>query len=98
MKNLSEGNIYKNFFLFAIPLIGAGLFSQFYTVFDTIIAGKVLGESGLGAIGATSDIIVFLSSPFWGYAGGLGVYVATLFGARNYKKMKQVHQTDSGLD
>ena len=55
VKNLSEGNIYKSFILFALPLIGAGLFSQFYSVFDTVIAGKFLGEHGLGAIGATAD-------------------------------------------
>ena len=90
MKNLSEGNIYKNFILFALPLIGAGLFSQFYSVFDTIIAGKFLGEEGLGAIGATADFLVFIRSPFWGYAGGFAVYIATLFGARDYQKMKKV--------
>ena len=62
MKDLSEGNIYKNFILFAIPLVGAGLFSQFYSVFDTVIAGKFLGENGLAAIGATAPFITFVSS------------------------------------
>ncbi|MBR2951761.1 MAG: hypothetical protein IKC43_02170 [Clostridia bacterium] len=95
MKDLSEGNIYKNFILFAIPLVGAGLFSQFYSVFDTVIAGKFLGENGLAAIGATAPFITFVSSPFWGYSVGFSVYVATLFGARNFKQLKSSLITNS---
>lgn len=97
MKNLSEGNIYKNFILFALPLISAGLFSQFYSVFDTVIAGKYLGEHGLGAVGATADFITFLSSPFWGYSSGIAVYIATLFGARRFGQMKSTLLLNGGV-
>ena len=88
MKNLTTGNIYKTFILFAIPLVLSGLLSQGYHIIDTIIAGKFLGSDGLAAIGSTSSYITFISSIFWGYISGFSVYIATLFGAGKYDKIK----------
>lgn len=80
MKRLTEGNIWKNFILFAIPLILSGLLSTAYTMIDTMIAGHYLGEEGLAATGATSSMVTFVSSLFWGYMVGFGMYIARLFG------------------
>ena len=88
MKNLTTGNIYKTFILFAIPLVLSGLLSQSYSIIDTIIAGKFLGPDGLAAIGATSSYITLISAIFWGYISGFAVYIATLFGAGEYDKIK----------
>lgn len=89
MKDLTEGNIHKTFILFAIPLVLSGLLSQAYSVIDTVIAGKFLGEEGLAAIGATAPFISFVSSFFWGYSTGASIYVARLFGAREYDRIRQ---------
>ena len=62
VKKLTEGNIWKNFILFAIPLVLSGLLSQAYNLIDTMIAGHYLGEAGLAAVGATSSAITFVSS------------------------------------
>lgn len=88
MKNLTEGNIYKTFILFALPLILAGFLSQAYNIIDSIIAGKYLGETGLAAVGATAEFIRFITSFFWGFGTGVSVYSAILFGSENYKALK----------
>ncbi len=88
MKNLTEGNIYKTFILFALPLILAGFLSQAYNIIDSIIAGKFLGETGLAAVGATAEFIRFINSFFWGFGTGVSVYSAILFGSGNYKALK----------
>ncbi len=88
MKDLTRGNVYKNFILFAIPMVLAGVFSQAYSIIDTAIAGKFIGESALAAIGATSPLISFISSAFWGFNSGIAVYIAHLFGAKSYKGIK----------
>ena len=88
MKDLTSGNIYKNFILFAIPMVFAGLFSQMYATIDTVIAGKYLGEDGLAAIGATAPLISFFSSAFWGLSSGFSIYIANLFGAKEYRLIK----------
>lgn len=88
MKNLTEGNIRKTFFLFAVPLVLSGILSQAYNVIDTAIAGKFLGDEGLAAIGATSALITVVSSLIWGYSTGFSVYLAGLFGKRDYLGIK----------
>ena len=90
MKKLYEGSISKNFFLFALPLIITTLFSQAYNIVNTIIAGALLGDSSISAIGSTAPFISFISSLFWGYGTGVAIYVAVLFGQNNYDKMVNV--------
>lgn len=88
MKDLTKGNIYKTFILFAIPLVLTGFLTMAYNIIDTIIAGKFLGEVGLGAVGATSAFITLVSSVVWGFCSGFSMYVAKLFGEKNYKEIK----------
>ncbi|MBQ9805467.1 MAG: MATE family efflux transporter [Clostridia bacterium] len=87
MKKLTEGNIWKNFILFAIPLVLSGLLSRAYTMIDTMIAGHYLGEVGLAAIGATSSVIDLVSSIFAGYMVGFGMYIARLFGENQNERI-----------
>ena len=88
MKDLTQGNIYKTYLLFASPLVLAGLFTQAYGIIDTVIAGRFLGDAGLSAIGATSELVTLASSAFWGICAGLGMLTASLFGAGQYEKLK----------
>ena len=88
MKDLTQGNIYKTYFLFALPLMLAGLLAQAYSIVDTMIAGRFLGEEGLAAIGASSDLITLVSSAFWGLMAGLGMRIAALFGAKEYVRLR----------
>ena len=65
MKDLTKGNIYKTFLLFAIPMVLSSLLSQAYSTIDTIMAGKLLGDNALAAIGALSHLKP-LSTPYFG--------------------------------
>ena len=87
-KDLTEGNIYKNFILYVIPLILAALLSQAYSTIDSVIAGKYVGDYALGAIGAASSLSTFLSTLFSGFSVGFSIYVARLFGRKDYAKLK----------
>lgn len=89
MKDLTKGNIYKTFILFAVPMVLAGVLSQGYSIIDTIIAGRYLGDKGLAEVGASAAFISFVSSVFWGYGTGFAMYAARLFGAEDYKALKQ---------
>lgn len=95
MKDLTAGNIYKNFILFAFPMVLSGLLTQAYATIDTVIAGKYLGETGLAAVGATAPLITFVSSTFWGLSVGFAVYIANLFGSKQYARIKNAIFTGS---
>lgn len=88
MRDLTQGNIYRTFVWFAIPMVLSALMVQGYSAIDTVIAGKFLGSDGLAAIGVTSALISFVSSVFWGLGNGFAIFVANLFGAGKYKAMK----------
>ncbi len=88
MKDLTDGNIYKNFITYGFPSVMAAIFSMAYNITNTIIAGKFLGAHGLAAIGATSALLSFASSLFWGFSAGAAMYVAALFGAKKYSDVK----------
>ncbi|MBQ4515722.1 MAG: hypothetical protein II978_02920 [Clostridia bacterium] len=88
MKDLTKGNIYKTFILFAIPLILSGLLSQAYNIIDSMIAGKFLGEHGLAATGADAVFVTFISSMFWGFGVGCSIHAAVIFGSKNYERLK----------
>lgn len=89
MRNLTSGNIYKTFILFALPIMITALLGQMFSTVDTIIAGKMLGEASIAAIGGTASLITLVSCAISGYAVGFSVYVANLFGAGEYAKIKQ---------
>ena len=62
MKDLTKGNIMKNLFIYAIPAILATLLSRTYSTVDSIMVGKILGETGLAAIGSTTSFMTALSA------------------------------------
>ena len=87
MKKLTEGNIWKNFIFFAIPLVLSGLLSQAYTMIDTMIAGHYLGEEGLAALGSTGSFITLMKSIIWGLGTGISLYVAFLSTSGDKKRL-----------
>lgn len=85
MKDLTQGNIFKNFTLFAIPLILSNVLSVAYNTVDLIIVSRCLGENGLAAVGSTATFMEILNSVLWGLGTGSSIYLATLFGAKKYR-------------
>ena len=89
MKNLTQGNIYKRFLSFGLPLMLGGLIAQLYNIVDTAMVGKLLGEKELGAVSATSSLFKVVMCVFWGFSGGIGAYLAKLYGRQDIKGIKK---------
>ena len=53
---MTQGVIWKQLVLFAIPLIMGNIFQQLYNTVDSIVVGNYLGTSALAAVGATTAI------------------------------------------
>lgn len=93
-KNITEGNIVKTFIKMAIPLIIGGLLSKAFNLIDMIMAGKLLSDTAIAAIGGTASFITLISSMFWGLGNGTSIYIATLFGSKQYDKAKSAFVTN----
>ena len=88
-KNMTEGNIYRAFLSYALPLLLSGILSRVYSTFDAIIAGRFISENALGAISATGSYDVLLAALFTGFASGFGIYIAQQFGKGEFLSVRR---------
>lgn len=88
-KDLTQGNVAKLLLFFAFPTLLSNVFQQFYNLADTAIAGHILGDNALVAIGASSTVNSLVLSFVWGLNGGFGIIIAQCFGAKDFKKLKK---------
>ena len=73
---------------FSLPMMLGNLFQQLYTMSDSVIVGRFVGENALAAVGASFALTaVFIAIAI---GGGMGASVITsgAFGARSYRAMK----------
>lgn len=87
------GNPAKALIFFAAPLVLGNLFQQFYTIVDSVVVGKFVGENALAAVGASysiTNIIIMIA-----IGGGMGssVIISQYFGAGQRGKMKTAVNT-----
>lgn len=88
-KDLTQGNVAKLLLFFAFPTLLSNVFQQFYNLADTAIAGHILGDNALVAIGASSTVNSLVLSFAWGLNDGFGIIIAQCFGAKDFKKLKK---------
>ena len=74
--------------LFALPMIIGNLFQQTYTMADSAIVGRLVGEQALAAVGASYSLTNIFICVAIGGGIGASVIVSRYFGANEYNKMK----------
>ena len=84
---LITGKPLKSLLVFSFPMMIGNLFQQFYTMADSAIVGRFVGEKALAAVGASyalTNIFICIA-----IGGGIGssVIVSRYFGTKNYKNM-----------
>ena len=87
-KDMTTGNPLKIILLFSVPVLLGNLFQQFYSMVDTIIVGRYLGQEALAAVGATGCLMFLVLGFANGIAQGFGVMVSHAFGANDKKLLK----------
>ncbi|MCF0230017.1 MAG: MATE family efflux transporter [Parasporobacterium sp.] len=92
-QNMITGNPARSLIAFVLPLILGNMFQQFYSLADSMIVGKTLGQDCLAAVGSTSSICLVYVSIANGLGIGCSVVISQLFGARDYVKMKTAFNT-----
>lgn len=81
--DLLHGPIFKNLFVFMLPIFVSNLFQQLYNTVDTMIVGNVLGDTALAAIGSCSSIYELLVGFGLGIGNGLAIVAARSYGAQD---------------
>ena len=73
---MTEGPIGRKIISFAIPLFLGNLFQQLYNTADTLIVGRLLGDSALAAVSSSGSLLFLIVGFFGGIAMGAGVVMA----------------------
>lgn len=87
-KDMTFGNPLKLILLFSVPVLLGNIFQQFYSMVDTIIVGRFLGEKALAAVGSTGSIVFLVLGFAIGITQGFGVMISHAFGARDHKRLR----------
>ena len=93
MLYLTNKNAIRKVGLFSLPIIASSLLQQFYTVVDSIIVGRCIGEKGIAAIGVSGSIISFLTFIIFGIGIGMTVLLSKYYGANDKSKFIKVAET-----
>ena len=80
-------------FVFSLPIIIGNLFQQLYTMVDSAVVGRFVGEQALAAVGASYSLTVVFICVAIGGGVGSSVIVSKYFGARNFSAMKTAVST-----
>ncbi len=91
--NLTQGPIFKQIILFAIPLLLGQLFQQLYNSVDSIVVGRFVGTTALAAVSSSGDISMLLTGFFVGFSSGASVVFGRAFGASRLDKLHDAIHT-----
>ena len=89
VRDMTVGNPMKLILGFSIPLFMGNLFQQFYSVVDTLIVGRLLGQDALAAVGCTGSVNFLVVGFCIGICSGFAIPVAQKFGAGDYEGMRR---------
>lgn len=92
---LTSGSIKKQLVLFSIPIFLGTLLQQLYNVIDAVVAGRLINEDALSAIGVSIPIYLLFVSVILGLAIGITILLAQFFGAKQFKQIKSLISTMS---
>lgn len=86
--NMLTGSPFKSLLLFALPMVIGNLFQQLYSIVDSIIVGKFVGQNALSAVGSTTTIIFVYLAVAIGLSTGCMIVFSQLLGAKHIGRMK----------
>lgn len=93
-KDMTQGGIYSNILVFALPILLSQVFQQLYNTADSLIVGRYLGTESLAAVSSSGTLIFLLISFFNGTAMGAGVVISRYFGAGDRDKVSRAIHTN----
>ncbi len=92
-RDLTRGKPSAVLWRFCLPLFGSVLFQQLYTIADSLIAGRFIGENALAAVGNSYEITLIYLAFSFGCSVGCSILVSYFFGADDFARLKTTVST-----
>lgn len=91
--DMLNGNVYRNMFLFALPLIASGVLQQSLNSVDVAVVGRFVGHHALAAVGSNGPVINLIVNLFVGLSVGANVVIANYIGRGNLDGVRRAIST-----
>lgn len=88
--DMTTGEPMRLIIQFFFPVFLGNLFQQLYSMVDTIVVGKGIGDHALAAVGASGSINFFLLGFMIGLSSGMGILMSQAFGAGNITRLRRL--------
>lgn len=88
-----KGNLFKNIFIYSLPIILSGVLQLLYNATDLIVCGQFGSSHSVAAISSTNSLINLIIQMFLGLSVGANILMARSIGQRNKEKGERVAYT-----
>ena len=92
-RDLTQGSVYRNIIVFAIPLFIGNIFQQLYNMVDAMVVGRFVGLQALAAVGASASSYNLIIAIILGIASGASVVIAQTFGSGDKERLRKAYIT-----
>lgn len=92
-QDLTKGNLWKQIFVFSLPLMISNLLQVLFNMADIAVVGRFAGSIALGAVGSTTTLVTLFTGFLIGMAGGVNVLIARYLGAKRPKDVEDATHT-----
>lgn len=84
---ITSGSLWKNMFLFSVPLMLSQLLQVLFNMADVAVVGKFSSAEALGAVGSTTILVSLFTGFLIGMGSAVNVRVAQHLGARDRERV-----------
>lgn len=88
--DMTQGNPYKLYAIYAIPLLVGNILQQLYNIVDTVVVGNALGKTSLAAVGSGFPLVFLLTAVFIGLGLGSMIVVSQLAGQNDRENLQKL--------
>lgn len=92
-RDFTQGNPGKQLLLFSWPLIMAMILQNLYNMADTLIVGRFLGDTAMGAVGTAGTVTNVVLMLVGGATQGASVVISQYIGAKEEGNVKKALMT-----
>ncbi|MBP3720526.1 MAG: MATE family efflux transporter, partial [Clostridia bacterium] len=90
VRDLTEGSVVRQLFLFATPLFVANALQAVYNIVDMIVVGQFIGGAGMSAVSIGGDLLHHLTFLAMGFSSAGQVIISQYVGAKRTDDVRKL--------
>lgn len=89
INDMTEGKFSQKILGFFFPMLWTNLLQQLYSVADTAIVGKGIGDNALAAVGIIAAVSLLIIGFSMGLTNGFSVIIAQSYGSADHSRVRK---------